>query len=108
MPSIDLTQGPHTLSRYDVVGERDKNQTHFVIHVGMLDEDSRSVKAGGKVSAVHMKPPLAQRDSTEVHVAGTVPLTRFSTGSRKLKMSYHNRGKGSMLFTHPGKTNTTR
>jgi len=76
MPAIDLTQGPKTLSRYNVVGQRVKDSTtHFVTHVGLLEDDNQSVKCGDKVSAVHMRPPLKQGDKIEVHVAGHVPLT---------------------------------
>ena len=75
MPAIDLTEGPKTLSRYNVVGQRAEGQTRFVIHVGLLDEDSQSVEVGGEVSAVHMRPPLKQGEAIKVHVAGHVPLT---------------------------------
>lgn len=75
MPTIDLTQGPKTLSRYDVVGVRSEDQIPFVIHVGLLDEESQSVEAGGEVSAVHMRPPLKKGEAIKVHVAGRVPLT---------------------------------
>ena len=74
MPAIDLAQGPKTLSRYDVVGVRAEGYAHFVIHVGLLDEDNRSVEIGGDVSAVHMRPPLEQGEAIKVHVAGHVPL----------------------------------
>ncbi len=93
MPAIDLTQGLRTLSRYDVVGERAKGQTPFVIHVGLLDEESQSVEAGGEVSAVHMRPPLEQGKAIKVHVAGRVPLTndeikKISTWIKKISDEY--------------------
>jgi len=75
MPTIDFTQGSKTLSRYDVVGERAEGRGHFVIHVGLLNVDSRSVEAGDEVNAAHMAPPLKQGGTIKTHVAGYVPLT---------------------------------
>ncbi len=105
MPAIDLTQGPHTLSRYNVVGQWAEDQTHFVIHVGMLDEDSRSGEVGGKVSAVHMRPPLEQGDAITVHVAGCVPLTndeveKISTWVKKISDEYP-RSSAKQYVIHP-------
>lgn len=71
MPAFALTNEPETLLRYEVIGERPE---HFVKHVGLLDEDSRSIAAGDSVSAVHMAPPL-KRESMIFHVTAHVPLT---------------------------------
>jgi len=75
MPAINLDQGPQTLSLYDVVGQRAEGQTYFVTHVGFHDADNQSIKSGGDVSAVHMRPPLEQGKTIKVHVAGHVPFT---------------------------------
>jgi len=75
MPAIDLTQGPQTLSRFDVLGQLADGEKHFIKHVGLLDTDTtQSIEAGGNVSAVHMKPPLEQEGDFKVDVAGNVPL----------------------------------
>ena len=97
MPAIDLTQGPKTLSRYDVVGQRAEGQASFVLHVGLLDEDSRSAKSGDEVSAVHMRPPLKQGEAIKVHVAGHVPLTNdeikeISSWIEEIADEYHKKG----------------
>lgn len=73
MPTINLDQGPQTLSLCDVVGERAEGQTRFVKHVGLLDEDNQSVKMGDEVRVLHMGPPLEQ-GTIKVHVVGRVPL----------------------------------
>jgi hypothetical protein len=99
MPTIDLTEGRQTLSCYNVVGQRAEGQTRFVIHVGLLDEDSQSVEAGGEVSAVHMRPPLKQGEAIKVHVAGHVPLTNdeikeVSAWIEEIKDEYQESGVG--------------
>ena len=76
MPAINLDQGPETLSRYDVVGQRAKGQTRFVKHVGLLNEDNQLVEMGDEVSVIHMGPPLEQGGTIKAHVAGHVPLTK--------------------------------
>lgn len=75
MPSLDLEQGPKSLSRYDVVGEHGKRPNRFVTHVALHYGDKCLVEADEEVSAVHMRPPLKQDDAMSAHVAGQVPLT---------------------------------
>jgi len=108
MPAIDLTQGPRTLSRYDVVGERAEGRTYFVIHVGLLDEDSQSVEAGDEVSAVHMRPPLKQGEAIKVHVAGHVPLSndeikKISTWIKKIADEYPRSAASQFIIDPPWK-----
>lgn len=76
MPSIDLTQGPKTLLRYNVVGQQVEGETRFVKHVGLFNEDNQSVKMGDEVKVLHMRPPLEQGGTIKVHVAGQVPLMK--------------------------------
>lgn len=75
MPTVDFSQGPKVLSRYDVVGTWSDSIEHFVAHVALLDEDNCSVESGGKVIAVHMRPPLKRGEAIAVHVTGDIPLT---------------------------------
>jgi len=105
MPAVDLTQGPKTLSRYNVVGQWAEDQTRFVKHVALLDEDNRSVEAGGEVNAVHMRPPLEQGNAIKVHVAGHVPLTndeikKVSTWIKKIADEYP-RSRVKQYVIHP-------
>jgi hypothetical protein len=75
MPIINLEHGPQILSRYDVVGQQNEDQTHFVLHVGLFEKDNQPVKMGHEVSVLHMGPPLEKEGAIKVHVAGHVPLT---------------------------------
>lgn len=74
MPTCDIEQGPQTISKYDVVGERAGEQTRFVRHVALFAEDKRSVKMGDQVAVFHMGPPI-EKSTINVHMAGNVPLT---------------------------------
>ncbi len=94
MPTINFDQGPQTLSRYDVVGQRAEGQIRFVRHVGLLAEDNKYLEIGGEARVLHMGPPLEEEGTIEVHVAGRVPLTNdeskiISTWFEKIKDEYH-------------------
>jgi len=108
MPAIDLTQGPKTVSCYDVVGQRAEGQTRFVKHVGLLNEDNRLVEMDDEVSVLHMGPPLERGGTIKVHVAGRVPLTndeikKFSTWVEKIADEYKELrvGKRAQYIIYP-------
>ena len=97
MPTIDLAEGPKTLSLLDVVGQRAEGETRFVRHVALLNEDNKLVEMGGEASVIHMGPPLEQRGKIKVHVAGRVPLTTdeikiISTWYKKIEDEYKEKG----------------
>lgn len=73
MPAINLDQGPQALSPCDVVGERIDVQTRFVKHVGLFDEDRRSVAMDNDVRVFHMGPPI-ESGTINAHTGGRVPL----------------------------------
>ncbi len=75
MPILDLARGPHTLSRYDVIGMYADKERRLIAHVGLHDADRCSAEAEDDVYAVHMRPPLGRGEAMKVHVAGHVPLT---------------------------------
>jgi hypothetical protein len=75
MPTIDIAQGLKSLSRYDVVGQQVEGDTRFVKHVALLDADNISARINDEVKVIHMGPPLEQRATIKIHVAGSIPLT---------------------------------
>ncbi len=101
MPALDLQQGPHSLSRYDVVGMHADRQLRFVRHVGLHDADNRSVEVDDDVSAVHMGPPLEHGKAIKAHVAGHVPLTndeikQISAWIEEIADEYHASGANAI------------
>jgi hypothetical protein len=106
MPTINFDQGPQTLSRYDVVGQRAEGQTRFVKHVGLLDEDNQSLKMGDEARVLHMGPPLEVGGTIKIHVAGRVPLTNdeikiISTWFEKIKDEYPRLPAWRQYVIHP-------
>lgn len=108
MPAIDFAKGPETLSRYDVVGVFSKDQSRFVRHVGLFDEDKRIVEAGKKVNVAHMGPPLGQGEAIEMDVAGHIPLTadeikKISIWIKKITDEYPNSTARQYVIRPPWK-----
>jgi hypothetical protein len=85
MPAINFDQGPRTLLPCDVVGKRTDAQTRFVRHVGLFDEDRRSVTMGDDVRVLHMGPPI-ERNTIKAHTGGCVPL--YNKQIKKIRTWY--------------------
>ena len=106
MPSLNITQEPTTLLRYDVVGQRVEGQSHFVKHVGLFDEDNQFLRMGDTAKVLHMKPPLKEGDEITVDVAGRVPLTNderkiIETWHEKIKDEYSKLLHEDQFIIHP-------
>lgn len=74
MPAFGLAQGPHTLTRYDVVGEHAATPARFIRHVALHEVEHGAINHGQRVDVVHMGPPLEIDGKISAHAAGRVPL----------------------------------
>ncbi len=74
MPAFDLSLGPETLGRHDVVGEYTDSRHGLVKHVALHKADDCMVNYDQSVDVVHMGPPLKRDSIMNAHVAGRIPL----------------------------------
>ena len=75
MPATRLSEQPHEVNQYDVIGLYAQEEGDFVRHVALYDSSEPTVCRDQAVSVAHMEPPLQRGNQIQAHLVGVVPLT---------------------------------
>ena len=74
MPAFDLSKGPQTLARYDVIGQHSPDSPPTITHVALYNGDREKISFDQDIDVAHMRPPLQSNDTISAHAAAQIPL----------------------------------